>query len=270
VDAARGPDGRIPLAAIDELQQRRRALTGVMQAIVGDTATSVTKAIGTYNDTLTDALALIRGFGHVPASPSTPAFGLIGKGFGGDPGQANPATKAPGLGLEILGNPGDLLGPQILTTPDDDGLRLEGGTGFVPADQSPVLNINVPAPPLDGQTDGGQLNPTPLPHGATFDRSESAELARSGDEGEKPPGVPPDWVYSPARSGKGDVYQRPGAEGNEDMVRVMDPTPLYPDGYVRFYNRYGQAVDLAGRPGSRATSHIPRNSDGTYSIPEGW
>lgn len=98
--------------------------------------------------------------------------------------------------------------------------------------------------------------------------SNNEETSRPG--GESPPGVQPDWDSRTADNGKGTVYQRPGATGNADSVRVMEPNPKYSHGYVRFYNEHGQPVDLNGKPGPRPDTHIPRNPDGSYPIPEGW
>ena len=80
--------------------------------------------------------------------------------------------------------------------------------------------------------------------------------------------IPEGWVGRAANNNnKGIVYQRAGAEGNADMVRIMEPTPKYPDGYVRVYNSGGQPVDVFGKPGPPADTHIP----GTYSGPwPGW
>ncbi|GAB3648151.1 hypothetical protein [Glycomyces tarimensis] len=85
-----------------------------------------------------------------------------------------------------------------------------------------------------------------------------------------PPGVPESWSPRTADNAKGSVWQRPGADGNTDMVRVMDGTERYPHGYVRFYNQHGQPVGLDGRPGSRAHTHIPIREDGTFDQPQGW
>ena len=74
--------------------------------------------------------------------------------------------------------------------------------------------------------------------------------------------VPDNWVARVADNGRGIVYQRPGATGNADMVRIMEPTARYPQGYVRFYNSYGQPLGINGKPGSRADTHIPLNYSG--------
>jgi len=68
--------------------------------------------------------------------------------------------------------------------------------------------------------------------------------------------VPVGWLARPADNGNGTVYQRPGAQGNSDSIRVMDPTTTYPDGYVVLYNRHGQPVKEDGRPGIRSETHI--------------
>ncbi|WP_028849826.1 hypothetical protein [Thermocrispum municipale] len=85
-----------------------------------------------------------------------------------------------------------------------------------------------------------------------------------------PPGAKQGWVKRTADNGKGVVYQRPGATGNADMIRIMDPTPRYPHGYVRFYNSHGQPINLDGKPGSRADTHIPIDPNGNYPLPKGW
>jgi hypothetical protein len=79
--------------------------------------------------------------------------------------------------------------------------------------------------------------------------------------------IPEGWAGRAANNNRGIVYQRAGAEGNADMVRIMEPTPKHPDGYVRVYNSVGQPVDVFGRPGPPGDTHIP----GSYSGPwPGW
>ena len=87
-----------------------------------------------------------------------------------------------------------------------------------------------------------------------------------------PPGVPPGWVARPADNGLGTIYQQPGSVGSSNSVRVMEPgaDPRYPNGYVKFTNEHNQPINLEGKPGTRADTHIPRNSDGSYPIPKGW
>lgn len=87
-----------------------------------------------------------------------------------------------------------------------------------------------------------------------------------------------DWNGRVSDNGKGEVWQRPGATKNADSVRVMEPTPDYPNGYVRYYNEHGQPIGLDGKPNipngtkaqNAAHTHIPKNPDGTYPVPKGW
>lgn len=116
-----------------------------------------------------------------------------------------------------------------------------------------------------------------IQHASGDDHVEPIQPSNSGGdstplEPTRPPGAQEGWSSRPANNGKGTVWQRPGADGNADQVRIMDPgaDPRYPDGYVRFYNQYGQAVGLDGKPASIPESHIPRNPDGTYPLPKGW
>ena len=69
--------------------------------------------------------------------------------------------------------------------------------------------------------------------------------------------IPEGWVGRPADNGKGIVFQRPGAHGNSDMIRIMDPTPDKPSGYFRYYNSHGQPLDPFGKPGRESATHIP-------------
>jgi hypothetical protein len=74
--------------------------------------------------------------------------------------------------------------------------------------------------------------------------------------------IPPGWTGRTADNGHGIVYQRPGAQGNADMIRIMEPTPKYPDGYMRYYNDGGQPLDVNGKPGSKPATHIPETYRG--------
>jgi hypothetical protein len=79
--------------------------------------------------------------------------------------------------------------------------------------------------------------------------------------------IPQDWVGRVADNRAGIVYQRPGAMGSADMLRIMAPTPQYPQGYVRYYNNRGQPLDPFGKPGDRTSTHISLDYEGPIS---GW
>jgi hypothetical protein len=79
--------------------------------------------------------------------------------------------------------------------------------------------------------------------------------------------IPKGWVGRNADNGRGLVYQRPGATGNADSIRIMEPTDKSPSGYVRVYNSHGQPVDVYGKPGPPADTHIPQDYVGPWP---GW
>jgi len=89
----------------------------------------------------------------------------------------------------------------------------------------------------DGQTTGRRIVTTP--QGDSYD-------------------VPKAWVLREADNGRGIVYQELGAAGNANSIRIMEPTPRYPHGYVRYYNGQGngQPLDVNGDPGPPSGTHI--------------
>ncbi|WP_156759683.1 RHS repeat-associated core domain-containing protein [Microbacterium karelineae] len=79
--------------------------------------------------------------------------------------------------------------------------------------------------------------------------------------------IPTGWSQRMADNGKGLVFQRTGASGNADMIRIMDPTVRYQAGYVRVYNSYGQPTDVFGNPGPASATHISQDYIGEWP---GW
>jgi hypothetical protein len=67
------------------------------------------------------------------------------------------------------------------------------------------------------------------------------------------PGVPPGLISeTPAKTGQGWIYpiaqNQPGIDTRVTSVRVMEPTDLYPHGYLVYMNRLGQTVNpLSGQ-----------------------
>ncbi len=108
---------------------------------------------------------------------------------------------------------------------------------------------------VDAAADAGKAVddvPVPAPKGATFVSAPNGKVVR----------VPEGWVARTADNGKGIAYQRPGASGNADMIRIMDPTPQYPNGYMRYYSSHGQPLDVLGKPGPNSATHIPLDYQG--------
>jgi hypothetical protein len=81
------------------------------------------------------------------------------------------------------------------------------------------------------------------------------------------PAIPADWERRPADNSRGTIFQRPGASGNADSIRIMAPTTSYPKGYLRYYNSAGQPLDVNGRPGPPEATHISLDYDGPWP---GW
>jgi hypothetical protein len=77
--------------------------------------------------------------------------------------------------------------------------------------------------------------------------------------------IPEGWTPRIADNGKGVVFQRPGAQGNADMIRIMDPTNKYPDGYIGVYDSHGQPVGTNGKPGPQSATHIPLDGTDPWS-----
>lgn len=76
--------------------------------------------------------------------------------------------------------------------------------------------------------------------------------------------IPQDFVPERVRNNKGFTFRPPASEGDQNTIRVMEPTPEYPDGYVRVYNQYGQPVDLNGKPLGDNETHFPLPPDETF------
>jgi len=80
--------------------------------------------------------------------------------------------------------------------------------------------------------------------------------------------IPGGWTSRPAENGKGIIFQRPGATTrNGDSIRIMEPTPDYPNSYYRYYNSQGQPLDVNGKPGSRTATHMSEDYQGVI---KGW
>lgn len=197
----------------------------------------------------------------------------------GDAG-AHMVNDVASLGNAALHHPGDVAaaaGGGLLTVASGagDGLGFTLDATGVGAVAGVPLNTVSTAGVVAGVGITGTAMANIAQHAAGDDHAEplttNEGTGSSGSGmGETPAGAKSGWESRPADNGRGTVYQRPGADGDADSIRIADPTPQYPHGYVRFYNEHGQPVDLNGKPTSRAETHIPRAPDGSYPLPKGW
>jgi RHS repeat-associated protein len=77
--------------------------------------------------------------------------------------------------------------------------------------------------------------------------------------------APEGYVGVTAQNGNGLVLLPEGQAlgDNANIIRYGDPTDLYPNGYFRYYNEYGQPVNPAtGNPGPNSVTHIPEGYQG--------
>lgn len=77
--------------------------------------------------------------------------------------------------------------------------------------------------------------------------------------------IPAGWAGRETDNKKGIVFQRPGASGNGDSIRIMEPNARYNNGYARVYNSFGQPIGLDGKPGSQAATHVPADFKGVWA-----
>ena len=69
--------------------------------------------------------------------------------------------------------------------------------------------------------------------------------------------IPAGYYAARADNGNGVVYRPNGSTSNANSIRIMGPTPIYPNGYVRFYNNYGQPINFySGKPGPQSETHF--------------
>lgn len=206
---------------------------------VGDTASAVGHGVVNIGTTAVNALA---SAGNAALNhPAEVAAGAAGT-----------ALAAASLGGEGLGLGLDATGA--------------GAAAGVP------LNAVSAAGVATGTSMAGAAAMSIANHASGDDQVEPLQEQHSSETGSEanPPGVRDGWQARQADNGKGTTYQDPNADGNADMVRVMDPTERYTHGYVRFYNEHGQPVGLNGKPGPKPDTHIPIRPDGSYPVPKGW
>ncbi|WP_193750616.1 RHS repeat-associated core domain-containing protein [Curtobacterium citreum] len=187
------------------------------------------------------------------------AFGAVGGGLGAAIGKHFVENAVEGA-VENVANTvvsGQPLTPGKLLGSATEGAAMSAATGGTMSKLHLPTAVNrlddlAPAPPVNILPSSNRTF-VATPDGTIFD-------------------IPGGWNVGPARSGKGLVAQdpvtaaNPLAHENADMVRIMDPTEQYPNGYSRYSNSHGQWLDPnTGKPGSKPASHIPWDHEGEYS-----
>ncbi|MGC4960999.1 hypothetical protein [Gordonia sp. DT101] len=167
-------------------------------------------------------------------------------------------------------NPFVELPPVEIPMPRGGGLPLPGMKP--PAPKVPAEPAPAPAPKAPESAPARPAQPPAAQPPAAQKPAPAPAKLRPWQQGApRPPQVPEGYVAGPARNGKGVVWRPPGSQGDENSIRIMEPTPQHPNGYVRYYNKYGQPVDQQMKPTGPDLTHHDLGPDGQFpSVPSGW
>ncbi|NDZ92745.1 hypothetical protein G3I13_20320 [Streptomyces sp. SID6673] len=218
-------------------------------------------------------------FAHPDSSPDRSSHGRPGES--GRTGERTPdrddppATPLDSPGMDGVDNDHDgivdnenpfvELPPVEIPMPRGGGFPLPGMKP--PAPKAPAEPAPAPAPKAP---ESAPARPT-QPPAAQKPAPAPAKLRPWQQGAPRPPQVPEGYVAGPARNGKGVVWRPPGSQGDENSIRIMEPTPQHPNGYVRYYNKYGQPVDQQLKPTGPDMTHHDFGPDGQFpSVPSGW
>ncbi|HUS63458.1 MAG TPA: hypothetical protein VMZ28_02905, partial [Kofleriaceae bacterium] len=168
--------------------------------------------------------------------------------------------------------------------------QYRGNPAAIPADgalpSASPGRWNAPTQPLAGQPAGTQLTPPgpahAVPPAANTNAAGQVDNAAGTAGGMAQPAaalppqrvaahhghrtivVPGEYVLTQSDD-KVIIFQRPGASGESESVRIMREGAAkkypYPNGYVRWYNKHGQPLNAAGKPGSQADTHFGLGPD---------
>jgi len=152
-------------------------------------------------------------------------------------------------------------GDDPVNNTDPTGELYEIGKVQNPFSTPTTFTCEAPPPPpntkyfassISVQCDSGPLIQGSLRPGSTAAEAR-AEAEANGFE------IPSNYIAEPADPGPGWVFRAPGSTGDANTIRIMESgaDPRYPNGYVRYYNQYGQPLDVNGNPAGQPETHIP-------------
>jgi hypothetical protein len=153
LDALGGPERLLAPEAIAGLLAHRNRVAARMQESVTACGRTVAARIDGYNEILGGCLALLNEFTYLRSGADISGTRIDDVLRAGGTGVDEPR---PGIAPLTVPTPG---GPTVEIFPLPDGPRLEGTHDHPPAPGGPAVDINVPAPPPETQTDRGQIPP---------------------------------------------------------------------------------------------------------------
>jgi hypothetical protein len=268
LDALGGPEGLLPPEAIAGLLAHRTTVAARMQESVTACGRAVAARIDGYNEILGGCLALLNEFTYLRSRADISGTRIDDVLRAGGTGVDEPR---PGIAPLTAPTP---AGPTVEIFPLPDGPRLEGTHDHPPALGGPAVDINVPAPPPETQTDRGQIPP----HGSSAVHVDAAEptVGRTPERPSRTPRVNPDQQgkhvpghrnYLPGRSRlSADPKELLGHVGQGDQVGSI---PRGQPGFrerIDFGRPIGEYVGPDGSATKTSVGIVHHRADGSVHI----